>query len=82
MCGTLRETDLEIWSKSLKRMARPKRFELLTPRFVAWWCGAIELDFGAEPSIHGGQEKGAEPGPLSLITPAYERGLWVVQAPE
>lgn len=28
-----------IGSKSLKRVARPKRCELLTPRFVAWFLG-------------------------------------------
>ena len=31
-------------SKPLKYMARPKRFELLTPRFVVW-C-SIQLSYG------------------------------------
>jgi hypothetical protein len=31
-------------------MARPKRFELLTPRFVVW-C-SIQLSYGREGRVH------------------------------
>ena len=35
---------------ALKRLARPKRFELLTPRFVVW-C-SIQLSYGRALGSH------------------------------
>ncbi len=37
-------------------MARPKRFELLTPRFVVW-C-SIQLSYGRLPAGRGPAERG------------------------
>src|SRR6185312_1696486 len=45
----------------LKKMARPKRFELLTPRFVVW-C-SIQLSYGrvANRFDQAGRRQGREP---------------------
>jgi hypothetical protein len=50
-------------------LARPKRFELLTPRFVVW-C-SIQLSYGRVPSGRGcttaGDSYSAEPGLARLL---------------
>ena len=43
--------------QTLKKLARPKRFELLTPRFVVW-C-SIQLSYGRTSHVHNrGQPNG------------------------
>ncbi len=43
-------TAAKLFTLSIK-MARPKRFELLTPRFVVW-C-SIQLSYGRAPDACG-----------------------------
>ena len=40
------------WHNKLKLLARPKRFELLTPKFVVW-C-SIQLSYGRLDRLGGG----------------------------
>ena len=42
--GSKCQTEVRKWSYSNRLLARPKRFELLTPRFVVW-C-SIQLSYG------------------------------------
>ena len=54
---------------SLKYLARPKRFELLTPRFVVW-C-SIQLSYGRGLSLEAGLYMLAGAGARVLALAAF-----------
>ena len=47
-----------------KKVARPKRFELLTPRFVVW-C-SIQLSYGRVLPVMAEPSTGIRPGKAAL----------------
>ena len=59
------ESPFNFYRKCLILLARPKRFELLTPRFVVW-C-SIQLSYGRPNRAGGGQRA---PRRLAAFPPA------------